>query len=72
MTESDLIDMDMPLDVEPENEGGEDDVEEERGSEPGTTDSDEDDVDDEVPEQKFQVRQKVYARDDKASGVLYE
>ena len=39
----------------------------------GTTDSDgdEDDVD-EVPEQKFLVRQKVYARDDKASGVLYE
>ena len=59
-------DIDMPLDFERENEG--DEQEEPEG--PGTTDS-EDDVD-EVPAQKFQVRQKVYARDDKASGVLYE
>ena len=72
------IDMDMPVDFERENEGDEqDDVgdvgeEEEGPGRPGTTDS-EDDVDvDEVPAQKFQVRQKVYARDDKASGVLYE
>ena len=73
------IDMNMPVGFERENEGDEqDDVgdvgdEEEEGSGgPGTTDS-EDDVDvDEVPAQKFQVRQKVYARDDKASGVLYE
>mmetsp|Transcript_16248 Transcript_16248/g.35263 ORF Transcript_16248/g.35263 Transcript_16248/m.35263 type:complete len:604 (+) Transcript_16248:70-1881(+) len=26
----------------------------------------------EVPEQKFQVRQRVFARDEKASGILYE
>lgn len=67
------IDMDMPLDFERENEGEEqEDVGEALAGGPGTTDS-EDDVDvDEVPAQKFQVRQKVYARDDKASGVLYE
>ena len=68
------IDMDMPLDFERENNEGEEqeDVGEALAGGPGTTDS-EDDVDiDEVPAQKFQVRQKVYARDDKASGVLYE
>ena len=64
------IDMDMSLDFERENEGDEDDVGDDGGSDPIDSD-DEDDVD-EVPLQKFQVRQKVYARDDKASGVLYE
>ena len=64
------IDMDMSLDFERENEGDEDDVGDDGGSDPMDSD-DEDDVD-EVPLQKFQVRQKVYARDDKASGVLYE
>lgn len=30
------------------------------------------DVEEERPEQKFHVRQRVFARDDKASGILYE
>ena len=32
----------------------------------------EEEVVEEVPEQKFQVRQRVFARDEKASGILYE
>jgi len=60
------IDMDLQHTENEEDEENDDD-------ESGTTDSDDDEDDvDEVPEQKFQVRQKVYARDDKASGVLYE
>lgn len=59
------------VDMEVTSTDDEEDAAAEGGT--GTTDSDgdEDDVD-EVPEQKFLVRQKVYARDDKASGVLYE